>query len=74
VFAQPAEPEYVEVQTSHGRLRGAKAGNLTTFKGIPYAGSVSGASRFQARQRRQFHHDQPDRPARPLAPISPNAG
>jgi para-nitrobenzyl esterase len=48
VFAQPAEREYVEVQTSHGRLRGAKTGNLTTFKGIPYAGSVSGANRFKA--------------------------
>ncbi len=48
VFAQTAEPEYVEVKTSHGRLRGSKTGNLTTFKGIPYAGSVSGANRFKA--------------------------
>ena len=44
VFAQTAEPEYVEVKTAYGRLRGAKTGNLTTFKGIPYAGPVSGAS------------------------------
>src|SRR5947199_2478472 len=48
LFAQTAEPEYVEVKTAHGRLRGAKTGNLTTFKGIPYAGSVSGANRFKA--------------------------
>lgn len=47
-FGQQAEPEYVEVKTSYGRLRGAKTGNLTTFKGIPYAGSVSGANRFKA--------------------------
>jgi len=47
-FGQTAEPEYVEVKTAHGRLRGARTGNLTTFKGIPYAGSVSGANRFKA--------------------------
>ena len=29
-------------------LRGARTGNLTTFKGIPYGGSVSGANRFKA--------------------------
>jgi para-nitrobenzyl esterase len=48
VFAQAAEPEYIEIKTAYGRLRGAKTGNLTTFKGIPYAGSVSGANRFKA--------------------------
>jgi para-nitrobenzyl esterase len=48
LFAQSAEPEYVEVKTAYGRLRGAKTGNLTTFKGIPYAGAVSGAGRFKA--------------------------
>ncbi|MDE3166609.1 MAG: carboxylesterase/lipase family protein, partial [Acidobacteriota bacterium] len=47
-FAQAAEPEYVEVRTRYGRLRGARTGNLTTFKGVPYAGSVSGANRFKA--------------------------
>ena len=46
-LAQPAEPEYVEVKTAYGRLRGARTGNLTTFKGIAYAGSVSGANRFK---------------------------
>src|SRR5689334_18065437 len=48
VFAEPGEPEYVEVKTTYGRLRGARTGNLTTFKGIPYAGPVSGAGRFKA--------------------------
>jgi len=40
-FAQPAEPEYIEVKTAYGRLRGARTGNLTTFNGIPHAGPVS---------------------------------
>ncbi len=47
-FAQAAEVEYVELKTAYGRLRGARTGNLTTFKGIPYGGPVSGANRFQA--------------------------
>ncbi len=46
--AQGAEPDYVEVKTASGHLRGARTGDLTTFKGIPYAGSVSGANRFKA--------------------------
>jgi len=47
-FAQTAGPEYVEVKTASGRLRGARTGNLTTFKGIPYGGPISGANRFKA--------------------------
>jgi len=47
-FAQEEEPEYAIVSTAYGRLRGAKTGDLTTFKGIPYGGSVSGANRFKA--------------------------
>jgi para-nitrobenzyl esterase len=39
---------FVEVETSHGRVRGARADGLVTFKGIPYAGSVSGRNRFKA--------------------------
>lgn len=46
--AQAAEPDYVEVKIASGRLRGARTGDLTTFKGIPYAGSVSAANRFKA--------------------------
>jgi para-nitrobenzyl esterase len=48
VFAQAAEPEFVDVKTAYGRLRGARTGNLTTFKGVPYGGPVSGANRFKA--------------------------
>ncbi len=44
---QTGPSEYVEVTTACGRLRGLRQGNLVTFKGIPYAGSVSGANRFK---------------------------
>ena len=67
VFAQTAEPEYVEVKTSHGRRRGAKTGNLTTFKGIPYAGSVSGANRFKAAPPlTEIRHERGQKLANPL--------
>jgi para-nitrobenzyl esterase len=39
---------YVEVETMHGRVRGAKRKGLVVFKGIPYAGPVSGKNRFKA--------------------------
>jgi para-nitrobenzyl esterase len=42
------EPHYIEAKTAYGRVRGAQSDGLTTFKGIPYAGSVSGANRFKA--------------------------
>ena len=38
----------VEVETSYGRVRGAQGDGVVTFKGIPYAGSVSGRNRFKA--------------------------
>jgi para-nitrobenzyl esterase len=47
-FGQTVDADNVEVRTAYGRVRGAKTANLTTFKGIPYAGSVSGANRFRA--------------------------
>ena len=47
-FAQSGEQEYVEVKTAYGRVRGVKSDGLATFKGVPYAGSVSGANRFRA--------------------------
>src|SRR5438270_684081 len=47
-FAQSDETQFVEVETSYGRLRGEKKVGLTTFRGVPYAGSVSGANRFKA--------------------------
>jgi para-nitrobenzyl esterase len=45
---QAEEPQYVEAKTAYGRVRGLQAERLVTFKGIPYAGSVSGANRFKA--------------------------
>jgi para-nitrobenzyl esterase len=42
------EPQYVEVKTAYGRLRGLQGAGLATFKGISYAGPVSGANRFKA--------------------------
>jgi len=47
-WALPAKPETVEVKTAYGRLRGRRNGDLVTFKGIPYAGPVSGEHRFKA--------------------------
>jgi para-nitrobenzyl esterase len=44
----PAGAAFVEVETSHGRVRGANADGLVTFRGIPYAGPVSGRDRFRA--------------------------
>ena len=47
-WAQPAPTENVEAKTAYGRLRGKRTGDLVTFKGIPYAGPVSGENRFKA--------------------------
>jgi hypothetical protein len=44
----PTTAETVEVKTAYGRLRGTRKGDLITFKGIPYAGPVSGENRFKA--------------------------
>jgi para-nitrobenzyl esterase len=46
--AVPLDPPYVEVETSYGRVRGAQGNGLVRFRGIPYAGSVSGPNRFKA--------------------------
>ena len=43
----PAAP-FVEAGTTAGRVRGGTARGALCFKGIPYAGSVSGAARFKA--------------------------
>lgn len=44
----PLSGPYVEVETSYGKIRGAQGDGLVRFRGIPYAGSVSGANRFKA--------------------------
>ncbi len=46
-LAQTNETGFVEARTTRGRVRGARGDGLTTFRGIPYAGSVSGANRFK---------------------------
>jgi para-nitrobenzyl esterase len=52
-FAAAKRTESVEVATTYGRIRGLKTNGLSTFKGIPYGGSVSGANRFKAAPRLQ---------------------
>jgi para-nitrobenzyl esterase len=47
-WACPSGEENVEVKTAYGRLRGKRAGEVITFKGVPYAGPVSGRNRFKA--------------------------
>src|SRR5947208_12147586 len=47
-WGEPAPAETVEVQTAYGRLRGTRQRDLVTFKGVPFAGSVSGENRFKA--------------------------
>src|SRR5438128_1470336 len=47
-WARPATDEAVEVKTAYGRLRGKRQGEVITFKGIPYAGSISEENRFKA--------------------------
>jgi para-nitrobenzyl esterase len=48
VSAEPERTQYVEVKTAYGRVRGVQHDGLATFKGIPYAGPVSGVNRFKA--------------------------
>jgi para-nitrobenzyl esterase len=39
---------FVEVSTQHGRLRGERSKGVCRFRGVPYAGPVSGMGRFKA--------------------------
>jgi para-nitrobenzyl esterase len=39
---------FVEVETASGRIRGGHSRGALAFKGIPYAGPVSGKNRFKA--------------------------
>src|SRR5690349_13252300 len=47
-WSEASSEEVVEAKTAYGRLRGKRTGDLVTFKGVPYAGSVSGDNRFKA--------------------------
>lgn len=46
LFTATTRP-YVEVEIAQGRLRGGHCRGALAFKGIPYAGSVSGPGRFK---------------------------
>jgi para-nitrobenzyl esterase len=72
VFGQEDKAESVEVSTAYGRLRGESRGDLLIFRGIPYAGSVSGANRFKAAPPLQPWAGVRD--ARKLGPPSPQPG
>src|ERR687893_832095 len=48
VFSSFAKPEeLVEAEVTHGRIRGLRQEGVNIFKGIPYAGRVSGDRRFR---------------------------
>ena len=48
VFSSFAKPEeLVEAEITHGRIRGMRKEGVNIFKGIPYAGRVSGDRRFR---------------------------
>ena len=37
----------IEVEISHGKIRGTRVEGVNIFKGIPYGGTVSGDRRFR---------------------------
>ncbi len=39
--------DYLIVETTHGKLRGYRENGVSIFKGVSYAGSISGKNRFQ---------------------------
>ncbi|MFC5409102.1 carboxylesterase/lipase family protein [Larkinella bovis] len=41
------QDEFVETETTHGRVRGLRKDGVNLFKGIPYAGRTSGDRRFR---------------------------
>ncbi|QHT67275.1 carboxylesterase/lipase family protein [Rhodocytophaga rosea] len=47
-FSSVHKPEeFVEVEITHGKIRGIRSDGVAIFKGIPYAGKVSGDRRFR---------------------------
>ncbi|MEO7212118.1 carboxylesterase family protein [Mucilaginibacter sp.] len=39
--------EFIEVEITHGKIRGTRTNGVNLFKGIPYAGRISGDRRFK---------------------------
>ena len=46
--AQTAKPEYVQIATAEGRLRGARVDGVSIFKGVRYAAPLTAQDRFKA--------------------------
>jgi para-nitrobenzyl esterase len=46
--AQTAKPEYVQITTTEGRLRGARVEGVSVFKGVRYAAPLTAQDRFKA--------------------------
>lgn len=46
-FAYKKADEFVDIKISHGRIRGVRNEGINIFKGIPYAGNISGNRRFR---------------------------
>lgn len=40
--------EYIETETIYGKIRGVRENGVNIFKGVPYAGKVSGNHRFRS--------------------------
>src|SRR5918998_960898 len=48
LFSRPLiAEEFVEAETSYGKIKGYRTEGLNIFKGIPYAGKTSGDRRFR---------------------------
>lgn len=48
VYSSFAIGDYIQVETSYGRIKGIRDNGVNIFKGVPYAGQVSGERRFRA--------------------------
>ena len=46
-FGHQNAEEYVTVEITHGKIRGIRTNGVNVFKGIPYAGRISGDRRFR---------------------------
>jgi para-nitrobenzyl esterase len=46
-FANQRVDEFVDIEITHGKIRGIRTEGINIFKGIPYGGSVSGNRRFR---------------------------
>jgi para-nitrobenzyl esterase len=46
-FANQRVDEFVDIEITHGKIRGIRTEGVNIFKGIPYAGRISGDRRFR---------------------------